>query len=184
MRRRRGGELASNGPAPSRATPVSFLVRDNLTWLLAAARGDGVPLLPREGAARDVLECLRARGALFFSEIVCASRRLRVEVAEGLWELVARGLVTAPTASAARGRSCPRASAGRGGRWPASARRPAPRGVGGRGAEGRWSLLPTSLPARARRRDLGRGGRRTTPRALRRGLPRSRGARDAGAALA
>jgi ATP-dependent helicase Lhr and Lhr-like helicase len=77
------------GPAPSRATPVSFLVRDNLSWLLAAARGERAPIGPREGVARDVLECLRARGALFFGEIVTITERLRVEVAEGLWELVA-----------------------------------------------------------------------------------------------
>src|SRR5262249_26489674 len=56
---------ATSGPTPSRATPVSFLVRDNLSWLLAAARGDRAPILPRESAARDVLDCLRSRGALF-----------------------------------------------------------------------------------------------------------------------
>ncbi len=83
------------GAVPSRATPVSFALRDNLPWLLAAARGDARPILPGAGAARDLLDCLRARGALFYRELVGGTGRLRVEVEEGLWDLVSRGLVTA-----------------------------------------------------------------------------------------
>ena len=135
------GEVAGSRPAPSRATPVSFLVRDNLPWLLAAARGQGVPLLPGEGVARDVLECLRARGALFYGEIVAATGRLRVEVAEGLWELVTRGLVTADGFGSARALFSARE------RWTRRADRAflggslRRRAGAGRGAEGRWSLL-------------------------------------------
>jgi ATP-dependent Lhr-like helicase len=137
----RPAEQAENGPAPSRATPVSFLVRDNLAWLVAAARGDGDPRLPPEGVARDVLECLRARGALFYGEIVSATERLRVEVAEGLWELVARGLVTADGFGSARALFSARE------RWARRAQGQSLRGslrrsaAAGRGAEGRWSLL-------------------------------------------
>src|SRR5262245_60742122 len=131
----------SSGPSPSRATPVSFLIRDNLPWLLAVARGQGVPAPPREGVARDVLDCLQTRGALFYSEIVAVTGRLRAEVAEGLWELVARGLVTADGFGSARAlfsarerwtRRVERVSLG------SSIRR---RASAAHGAEGRWSLL-------------------------------------------
>src|SRR5204863_243652 len=70
------------GLGPSRATPVSFIVRDNLPWLLRAARGGLEPLLPGPGAARDILECLRAGGALFYHDVVRATGRLHIEVEE------------------------------------------------------------------------------------------------------
>ena len=47
------------------------------------------------GASRDILELLAARGALFYDDIVQASGRLPTDVERGLWDLVARGLVTA-----------------------------------------------------------------------------------------
>src|SRR5262249_33500392 len=83
------------GLTPSHATPVSFLVRENLPWLLRAARGDSTPTLPGPGAPHAVLECLRTRGALFFDDLVRATGRITVEVTDALWDLVARGLVTA-----------------------------------------------------------------------------------------
>ena len=95
-----GGEEAAleagrGGAVPSRATPIAFALREELPALLAAARGEGQPTLPGDGAARDLLETLRARGALFHGELVAATRRLPVEVEQGLWDLVSRGLVTA-----------------------------------------------------------------------------------------
>ncbi|HZJ69534.1 MAG TPA: DEAD/DEAH box helicase, partial [Planctomycetota bacterium] len=83
------------GAVPSRATPVTFALRDNLDWLLRAARGPARPAPPGDGAARDILEALRARGALFYNDLAAVTGRLRVEVEEGLWDLVSRGLVTA-----------------------------------------------------------------------------------------
>ena len=74
---------------------MSFALRDNLPWLFTTARGEAGPVLPGDGAARDLLECLRTRGALFYRELVASTGRLRVEVEEGLWDLVSRGLVTA-----------------------------------------------------------------------------------------
>jgi ATP-dependent Lhr-like helicase len=137
------------GMAPSRATPVSFLVRENLPWLLAAARGRATPDLPGPGPTRDVLECLRGRGALFFHDLVVATRRLRVEVTEALWDLVARGLVTADGFGSVRALLSART------RWTRRAarpdpgerlRRPALRAGGG---EGRWALVPLPPPAGA-----------------------------------
>jgi ATP-dependent Lhr-like helicase len=140
----RTGSDASDGGAPtsSRATPMSFLVRDNLPWLLAATRGHGTPPPPRTSVAQDVLDCLRTRGALFYEEIVTATGRLRAQVTEGLWELVARGLVTADGFGSVRALLSPRERwARRAGRTLArgTLRRP---GLGGRRSEGRWSVLP------------------------------------------
>jgi ATP-dependent Lhr-like helicase len=135
-----GSDPPARGGGASRATPISFLVRDDLPWLLAVARGSVTPVLPSPGAARDLLECLRARGALFFNELVAVSRRLRVEAEEGLWDLVARGLVTADGFGGVRALLSARERwARRSGRHPLDGLRR--RGLAGRGAEGRWSLL-------------------------------------------
>ncbi len=134
-------EAGRGGIVPSRATPISFMLRERLPLLLTAARGEARPVLPGDGPARDVLESLRRRGALFYRELVSVAGRLRIEVEEGLWDLVARGLVTADGFGSVRALLTARE------RWapgPGSAsrlrlRRPARGHVG---VEGRWSLLP------------------------------------------
>jgi ATP-dependent Lhr-like helicase len=87
---------------PSRATPLSFACRDDLPWLLAAARGDAAPALPGPGPVSDVLGCLREAGALFEGELLARTQRLPVEVEEALWDLVSRGLVSADGFGAVR----------------------------------------------------------------------------------
>ncbi|MDA8301893.1 MAG: DEAD/DEAH box helicase [Actinomycetota bacterium] len=87
---------------PSRATPVTFALRPELSWLVPAKRGSVVPEEPPHGAGRDVLDALRERGAMFISDLPAATGRLPTEVQEGLWDLVARGLVTADGFSAVR----------------------------------------------------------------------------------
>jgi ATP-dependent Lhr-like helicase len=135
------------GMVPSRATPVSFLVRENLPWLLRAARGGAEPTAPGPGPTKDVLEGLRSRGALFFHDLVTATRRLPVEVTEALWDLVARGLVTADGFGSVRALLSARD------RWLRRAARPGPgerlRRAGQRagGGEGRWALVPSPPPA-------------------------------------
>ena len=131
------------GGSPSRASPLSLLLREDLPWLLRAARGEQPLVAPQRGAAQDVLACLRERGALFHRELVTAVGHLPVEVEEGLWELVARGHVTADGVEALRGLLGARS------RWERRVRRQrARRGLrrGARSAagaaEGRWSLLP------------------------------------------
>jgi ATP-dependent Lhr-like helicase len=132
------------GMTPSQATPVSFLVRANLPWLLSAARGAATAVLPGPGPAHDVLECLRARGALFFHDLVAGTGRLGVEVTDALWDLVARGLVTADGFGSVRALLSARA------RWSRRAIRPGGgerlrRGAGrGGSGEGRWALVPAA----------------------------------------
>jgi ATP-dependent Lhr-like helicase len=138
------GEPRRSGKTPSRRTPITFMLRQDLPWLLQAHRGKAVPAEPNAGSGREVLEALRARGAQFHSELQTITHRLPTEVEEGLWDGVARGLVTADgfnavrsllrarTRFARRQRAYPRpGSRGRRGTWR-------------QGVEGRWTLLPAA----------------------------------------
>ena len=135
-----------SGMAPSRATPITLTIRDDLPWLLRAARGEAVPAEPGPGRTQDILDALADHGALFRSDLAAVTGRLPAEVEEALWEGVARGLVTADGFRAVR------SLLRRGGRN-VPVRRGLRRGIGGAGAgsDGRWSLLPT--PATAPDRD-------------------------------
>ena len=107
-------------------------------------------MIPGEGPARDLLAALRTHGALFQRELITHTRRLPVEVEEGLWDLVSRGLVTADGFASVRAllaghsRPTPRGAATLLG--VSGARRAARlrRGRADRAAEGRWSLVPAS----------------------------------------
>jgi ATP-dependent Lhr-like helicase len=81
--------------APSRATPITLALRADFAWLMQAARGDKVLAAPSSPLTRRVLSTLETRGASFFSDLVQASGLDAGEVAEGLWDAVACGLVSA-----------------------------------------------------------------------------------------
>ena len=130
------------GKTPSRRTPITFMLRQDLPWLLQAHRGDTRPAQATSGPGAEVLDALRTRGALFHSELQTVTGRLPTEIEEGLWDGVARGLITADgfnairsllqarTRFARRQRTYPRpGSRGRRGSWR-------------HGVEGRWTLLP------------------------------------------
>jgi ATP-dependent Lhr-like helicase len=126
---------------PSRATPVTFTLREDLPWLLRAVRREAVPAEPPHGAAHDLLAVLAERGALFHSELRAATGRLPVEVEEGLWDLVARGLVTADGFQAVRSLWSAR-DVWRRRRRDARTRLGSRRSAGWRdGGDGRWALL-------------------------------------------
>jgi ATP-dependent Lhr-like helicase len=159
-------ERAGRSGTPSPATPLAFVVREDLPWMLRAVRAGVAAPEPDVGAPADVLAALRARGACFRPELAALAGRLPAEVDEGLWDLVARGIVTADAFSAVRSLLSVRdrwrtrvyrtpngrPGSGRPAR-PGLARRRAP--VGSGIGEGRWSLLPvdeelaieTTLPA-------------------------------------
>jgi len=127
-----------SGMTPSRATPITLAIRDDLPWLLQAARGDRTPPEPNPGRTGDVVGALRRHGALFQSDLATLTHRLPGEVGEALWEAVARGLVTADGFEAVRSLLYRRNVA----RAPDRRRlRRGSRGVAARSA-GRWSLLP------------------------------------------
>ncbi len=136
------------GKTPSRRTPIAFMLREDLPWLLQAHRGSAAPAEPTEGVSREVLDALRDRGALFHSELQTITDRLPTEIEEGLWDGVARGLLSADGFNAIRTllhartrfarrqrqRSYPKTgSRGRRGSWR-------------HGVEGRWTLLPAVEP--------------------------------------
>ncbi|HXQ43437.1 MAG TPA: DEAD/DEAH box helicase [Acidimicrobiales bacterium] len=132
---------------PSRATPVTFALRPDLPWLLQGARGDAAVHEPAHGAGRDVLDALRRNGAMFHAELREATGRLPVEVEEGLWDLVARGIVTADGFQAVRSLLSARQA------WKRRHRHEQRSRIGARrvptwreGGEGRWALLPVPGP--------------------------------------
>ncbi len=131
------------GARPSRATPLCLTAREDLPWLMAAARGAAAPKLPGAGAARDALESLQRHGALFHGDLLARTGRLPIELEEGLWELVSSGIVTADGFQSVRSllgaRGGPRRREGSRGRR----RR---RGRARAGPEGRWALLPDADP--------------------------------------
>ncbi|MPY80315.1 MAG: DEAD/DEAH box helicase [Actinophytocola sp.] len=126
-----------SGMTPSKATPITLAIRDDLPWLLQAARGDRTPAPPGPGRTADVVEALAGQGALFASQLATMTGRLPAEIDEALWDAVARGLVTADGFGALRALLSPWRN-----RRPVSPRRlrkagrtPAARSTG------RWSLL-------------------------------------------
>ena len=93
------GRSGNRRVRPTRVAPVALFLRDAAGWLLAASRGQTEAAEPigsaLSHAAREVLEDLGKRGASFMPELVRGTGRLASEVEDGLWELVAAGLVTA-----------------------------------------------------------------------------------------
>jgi ATP-dependent Lhr-like helicase len=83
-------------------------------------------------AARSVAEALQRRGASFFADLVASSRRLPAEVEDALWELLARGVVTADAVENLRILQSPK-------------RRKRQKALK-RGGPGRWTLLTSSEP--------------------------------------
>ena len=93
-----------------------------------------------------MLDALRGRGALFHSDLQAITDRLPTEIEEGLWDGVARGLVTADGFNAVRSLLHARTRFARRQR---PSRRPGSRGRRGtwrQGVEGRWTLLPAAEP--------------------------------------
>src|SRR5438128_3975293 len=95
-----------------------------------ASRENERPLLLSH-PAQEVFTQLERRGASFFNELVRATGRLASEVEDGLWELVAAGLVTADGFENLRSLIDPKRRRGEG-----KGRTARPRH-----AAGRWALL-------------------------------------------
>ncbi|MGI9006152.1 MAG: DEAD/DEAH box helicase [Streptosporangiaceae bacterium] len=137
----RGSAERPGGRMSSRATPITLALRDDLPWLLRAARGDLGPAEPDSPATVAVLAALRDRGALFRPDLGTLTSLNTEQVAEALWDGVARGMITADGFRAVRSllRRGSRARLGQ------------PRGLrrGARGAApasaGRWCLLPDPI---------------------------------------
>ncbi|HYO93482.1 MAG TPA: hypothetical protein VER33_03175, partial [Polyangiaceae bacterium] len=130
----------AQGASLSRATPIALAFRQDLPWLLAAARGDAAPAEPIQAESACLLAYLRQQGASFFSEIMLHSGLSQEQLQDALWDAVARGFVTSD------GFQTLRALLISGSRWAptsAPARSRLRKGSGGApSGEGRWAILP------------------------------------------
>ena len=131
---------------PSRRTPITFMLRQDLPWLLQAHRGAVAPAEPTTGPGRDVLDALHTHGALFHPDLQRITNNLPADVEEGLWDGVARGLVTADGFNAVRSLLHARTRFARRQRPHPRPRSRGRRGTWRRGVEGRWTLLPGAEP--------------------------------------
>jgi ATP-dependent Lhr-like helicase len=116
---------------PTRVAPVALFLREDAAWLHTEPTSRILPALSHP--ARAVLDVIEQRGASFFNELLRATGRLASEVEDGLWELVAAGLVTADSFENLRSLIDPKRRRGEG---RGKLARP-------RHAAGRWALLRT-----------------------------------------
>ena len=137
---------------PTRVAPLAIFLRDDAGWLLATPQPSPKDSLSHP--AQEVLAVLETRGASFFADLTRATGRLASEVEDGLWELVAAGLVTADGFENLRALLDPKRRRGEG-----KSRTARPRH-----APGRWAILrhteaaPDGNPAAFARQLLTRWG--------------------------
>ncbi len=91
----------ANTMAPRKATPITLVFREDLNWLLAAARGTS-PEPPGAGPIQEIAEILQTQGASFMPDLADATHRLPDDIERALWNGVALGLFTADGFAAVR----------------------------------------------------------------------------------
>jgi ATP-dependent Lhr-like helicase len=137
---------SGGGGGPVRSTPIVLLPRrDMAVWTSVAADDDSQETL-LSSRAQAVADALREQGALFFDELLDATRLLRTELEDALGELVAAGRVSADSFAGLRALLLPAAKRD-GGRH----RRLRRHQLNGIEDAGRWSLAriatKSGLPA-------------------------------------
>jgi ATP-dependent helicase Lhr and Lhr-like helicase len=133
------GDLERRRIVPTSVAPISLFPREESEWLRDAFRDAAElhgpdPYAQLSSVAQDLCRNLHERGASFFADLVRMTNHLPAEVEEGLWELVAAGLVTADGFDNLRALMDPRRRRAEGRE---RSRRP-------RHSAGRWSLLRNS----------------------------------------
>jgi ATP-dependent Lhr-like helicase len=135
-----GGDLDRRRIIPTSVAPVSLFPREESEWLRDVFHDDAaIPgpdlCVQLSAVAQNLRRALQERGASFFADLVRMTHHLPTEVEEGLWELVAAGLVTADGFDNLRALIDPRRRRAEGRE---RSRRP-------RHATGRWSLLRNAV---------------------------------------
>jgi ATP-dependent helicase Lhr and Lhr-like helicase len=111
--------------------PITFFVREDSEWMMPRRETGEAEVTGLSADATAVLQFLRQRGASFFADIVRGTGKLKSEMENALWELVAAGLLTADGFDNLRALIDPKRRSGQG---TGRASRP-------RHSAGRWSLL-------------------------------------------
>ncbi|CUS39097.1 putative ATP-dependent DNA helicase Lhr [Candidatus Nitrospira nitrificans] len=140
---------------PTSLAPISLFPREDREWLMKVFHGEATPTLADRHAqlsvvAQDLCHVLQQQGASFFADLARVSHHLPAEVENGLWELVAAGLVTAdgfdnlralinPHRRRAEGRERTRRPRHAGGRWSLL------RQEGRSSVTGQWSSAPDQV---------------------------------------
>ncbi|MBN9227033.1 MULTISPECIES: DEAD/DEAH box helicase [Legionella] len=82
--------------SPTRNAPITFFVREEADWIPPHALVDNIEEVESlSHPARNIYRFLQKYGASFYADIVRGTGNLKIEVENGLWELVAAGMVTA-----------------------------------------------------------------------------------------
>jgi len=88
------GKRSRRHPGPGRNSPIAFVLREDLPVFLRDRPDLNEALARLSPTAGDIARYLSQRGASFLFDIVKGTRRLPAEVEDGLWELVAHGVVS------------------------------------------------------------------------------------------
>lgn len=139
--------------APNRNTTLSVLLRESLPHFLRASSPKEPSYAGLGVSARQILELLTQRGAMFFNELQSVTGRLRTDLDQALWELVSAGAITCDGFAGLRNLLQPtrRREKAR-----LLARYPYARGPMFVGGGGRWSLLrPPGMATTSARGPLG-----------------------------
>ncbi|TAM22363.1 MAG: ATP-dependent DNA helicase, partial [Rhodanobacter sp.] len=130
----------SGGSGPVRATPIVLLSRRSMAIWTSISASDTPQESLLSSRAQAVADELRDHGALFFDELLQATRLLRTELEDALGELVAAGRINADSFAGLRALLLP------------AAKREAPRHrrvrrhqFGGIEDAGRWALVRRPL---------------------------------------
>jgi ATP-dependent Lhr-like helicase len=126
--------------------PISIFSREKGGWLLTTFDDDSLQDDPERWlstAAQTLRHYLAERGASFFADLVRSVALLPAEIEDGLWELVAAGLVTADGFDNLRALIDPRRRRAEGRE---RARRP-------RYVSGRWTLLRPAMSSNVSREE-------------------------------
>ncbi|GGY30268.1 ATP-dependent DNA helicase [Rhodanobacter panaciterrae] len=149
---------SGGGSGPVRSTPIVLLPRRDMAVWTSVSAGDDPQEILLSSRAQAVADALREQGALFFDELLDATRLLRTELEDALGELVAAGRVSADSFAGLRALLLPAAKRD-GGRH----RRLRRHQLNGIEDAGRWSLAKSTPPQPS---PASRGGSSSTAAAV------------------